>query len=216
MHPGTWSVADLRVLVLADDHLARAGLAAMLAAQPGCAVVGQVVGDEYASAATEPYRADVVVWDLGWDAAASIEHMAQTPDAGQPVVALVPDESQAAGAWAAGARGLLLRDAGGPTLLSALTSVAQGLAVLDPELSRSLFSPSAEGSPNAPASDLTRREMEVLDLVAEGLPNKTIALRLRISEHTVKFHVNSIFGKLGAQSRTEAVTRATRLGLILL
>ena len=63
---------------------------------------------------------------------------------------------------------------------------------------------------------MTRRELEVLQLVAEGLPNKSIADRLDISEHTVKFHVNAIMGKLGAQSRTEAVTRATRMGLILL
>jgi DNA-binding NarL/FixJ family response regulator len=64
--------------------------------------------------------------------------------------------------------------------------------------------------------DLTPRELEVLGLLAEGLPNKAIGLRLGISEHTVKFHVNAVLGKLGAQSRTEAVVRATRLGLILL
>ena len=63
---------------------------------------------------------------------------------------------------------------------------------------------------------LTRRELEVLHLVAEGLPNKSIAVRLGISDHTVKFHVNAILSKLGAQSRTEAVTRATRMGLITL
>jgi DNA-binding NarL/FixJ family response regulator len=64
--------------------------------------------------------------------------------------------------------------------------------------------------------ELTPRELAVLHLVAEGLPNKTIALRLGISEHTVKFHINAILGKLGVASRTEAVVRATRLGLILL
>lgn len=68
----------------------------------------------------------------------------------------------------------------------------------------------------AGAPDLTPRELEALRLLAEGLPNKTIASRLGISEHTAKFHVNSILSKLGAQSRTEAVTRATRLGLTLL
>ena len=64
--------------------------------------------------------------------------------------------------------------------------------------------------------ELTSHELEVLQLLAEGLPNKSIARQLGISEHTVKFHVNAMLGKLGAQSRTEAVTRATRLGLILL
>ena len=68
----------------------------------------------------------------------------------------------------------------------------------------------------ASAEALTPREQEVLQLLAEGLPNKTIADRLYISEHTVKFHVNAILSKLGAQSRTEAVVRATRLGILLL
>jgi two-component system nitrate/nitrite response regulator NarL len=67
-----------------------------------------------------------------------------------------------------------------------------------------------------PVEELTPRELEVLRLMAEGLPNKTVALRLGISEHTVKFHVNAILGKLGVSSRTEAVVHATRLGLILL
>jgi two-component system nitrate/nitrite response regulator NarL len=73
-----------------------------------------------------------------------------------------------------------------------------------------------EPLPGLPVEDLTPRELEVLQLLAEGLPNKAIGLRLSISEHTVKFHVNAILGKLGAQSRTDAVVRATRLGLIIL
>jgi DNA-binding NarL/FixJ family response regulator len=72
-------------------------------------------------------------------------------------------------------------------------------------------------APNvAPSDPLTPREQEVLQLLAEGLPNKVIAQRLTISEHTVKFHINAILGKLGAQSRTDAVVRATRSGLLLL
>jgi len=67
-----------------------------------------------------------------------------------------------------------------------------------------------------PGESLTSRELEVLQYLAEGLPNKAIALKLGISEHTIKFHVNAILGKLGAQSRTEAVVRASRLGLIIL
>ncbi len=70
--------------------------------------------------------------------------------------------------------------------------------------------------PDAPAEALTPREREVLQLLAEGLANRAIAQRLAISEHTVKFHVNAILGKLNAQSRTEAVVRAARLGLLIL
>jgi DNA-binding NarL/FixJ family response regulator len=76
--------------------------------------------------------------------------------------------------------------------------------------------PRSERPAEAPAEALTPRELEVLQLLAEGLPNKTIARQLSISEHTVKFHLNAIMSKLGAQSRTEAVVRATRLGLIIL
>ena len=69
---------------------------------------------------------------------------------------------------------------------------------------------------SAPQAEVTPRELQVLGLMAEGMPNKTIAARLGISEHTVKFHVNALLNKLGAHSRTEAVTRATRMGLIAL
>jgi DNA-binding NarL/FixJ family response regulator len=93
--------------------------------------------------------------------------------------------------------------------------VALGLASLDPALAAALIPPQDQ-APTPPAEELTPRELEVLRLVAQGLPNKAIAQRLEISEHTVKFHVNAILGKLGVQSRTEAVVHATRLGLILL
>ena len=207
---------DLRVLVVADDHLARAGLAALLAQQPGCAVAGQLSGPEYASAGPEVYRADVAVWDLGWDPATGIDHLAEARDVGlPPTVALLPDEGHAAEARAAGARGVLHRDVDGPTLLGALVAVEKGLVVLDPELEPEL-PPVVDREHPASSAELTPREVEVLGLLAEGLPNKAIASRLGISEHTVKFHVNAILGKLDAQSRTEAVTRATRMGLITL
>jgi DNA-binding NarL/FixJ family response regulator len=89
--------------------------------------------------------------------------------------------------------------------------VQQGLVVLAPEFATAqLTLPPAASLP--PGEALTPRELDVLQLLAEGLPNKTIADRLTISEHTVKFHVNALMGKLGAQSRTEAVVRAIRLG----
>ncbi len=87
--------------------------------------------------------------------------------------------------------------------------------VIDPVFPVSVL-PSRGALSGSPAEELTPREIEVLQLVAEGLPNKQIALRLGISEHTVKFHVDAILGKLGAHSRTEAVTRAARLGLLVL
>jgi two-component system nitrate/nitrite response regulator NarL len=199
---------DYRVLVVAGDPLARAGLAALLAGQDGCTIVGQVAADDHLLDNLDIYRPDVLIWDLGWDPDPAA--LPDLGDGGPPVVALLPDRTQAADAWTAGARGLLLRTADAAHLLTAITAVGQGLAVLDPALAGAL----PLDRPRPPAADLTPREIEVVCLLAEGLSNKAIAQRLSISEHTVKFHINAILGKLNAQSRTEAVVHAIRLGLI--
>jgi two-component system nitrate/nitrite response regulator NarL len=212
---------EVRVLIVADDPLARAGLAALLTGQPECTVVGQVAREANLADAVAVYQPDAVLWDLGWDPLpgpaheADLEGFTELGDLLVPVLALLPDEAFAADAWIAGARGLLLRNVGAEALASALLAVAQGTIVLDPGLADAVL-PSRDELPESLVEELTPRELEVLQLLAEGLPNKTIAYRLDISEHTVKFHVNAILGKLGVQSRTEAVVRATRLGLIIL
>jgi len=213
---------DLRVLIVADDPLARAGLATLLTHQPDCTVVGQMAAHTDILAGLHLYQPDVVVWDLGWEptlgpaeAPTGLERLAEVRDTGQPVVALLPDDRYATLVWASGVRGLLLRDVHAATLALALPAVAQGLVVCDAALVSGLLSV-RQPPLMSPAEVLTPREQEVLQRLAEGLPNKTIADRLHISEHTVKFHVNAILSKLGAQSRTEAVVRATRLGLLLL
>jgi len=199
-----------RVLIVADDPLARAGLAALLAGQEGCVVVGQAAGDDDLPGAVDVYRPDVLIWDLGWDAGPAPADLPDFRESGLPVVVLLPDVTQAADLWTAGARGLLLRNAAPARLLAAIAAAVLGLAVSDPALAAAL--PLARPAP--PTEELTPRELEVLRLLAEGLPNKAIARRLDLSEHTVKFHLNAILGKLGAQSRTEAVVHAIRLGLI--
>ncbi len=126
------------------------------------------------------------------------------------VVALVASEDGAARALAGGARGALLRDAGARKIAAALKACACGLVVLDEGL------PLVRRDPPVEAELLTPREHEVLQLLAQGLANKEIAHRLGVSDHTAKFHVNEILARLGAQSRTEAVVRAVKLGLITL
>jgi len=115
---------------------------------------------------------------------------------------------------------LLPRDVSGEQLRAALDAVTNGLLVLDPRIGERLFTSSSVDPPGAPAANgadqLTAREREVLQLVAEGLPNKTIARRLGISDHTVKFHVAAFMAKLGAASRTEAVHLGARRGIISL
>ncbi len=206
---------DLRVLIVANDPLARAGLATLLAAEPGCSVAGQVSAADDLLHAAQVYRPDAVLWDLGMASAASVELIEGNHDLGAPIVALVPDDVDSAGVWAAGARGILLREASVEHIVAALQAVAEGLAVVDLTLAAALV-PTRAHQPAVSVEPLTPREIEVLRLMAEGHQNKEIARLLGISEHTVKFHVNAILGKLSVQSRTEAVVRATRLGLILL
>lgn len=215
------SLHDLRILIIADDPLARAGLAALLAQQSGCQVTGQAPADADLTAEVDAAQADVVLWDLGWAPAAALERLTEQRDLLPPVLALLPGGeatvATVAQAWQAGARGLLDRSAPAEAILAAAASLAHGLVALDTRLASQLL---AGSLPERTAAELveplTPRENDVLQLLAEGLTNRAIAAQLGISEHTVKFHVNAILGKLNAQSRADAVMRATRLGLILL
>lgn len=205
---------DVRVLILAESPLARAGLASMLANEAGLVVVGQAAPDADLTSAFAAYLPDVLAWDLGWDIAAGLETLADIREAAPPVLALLNENDSAGQALAQGARAVLPQDIRADTLAAALVAVSRGLMVLLPEMLPSTAL--AANEPPLPADALTPRELEVLTLVAEGLANKAIASRLGISDHTVKFHINAVMSKLGAQSRTEAVVRATRLGLIVL
>jgi len=204
-------MTQLRVLVVSLDRLSRAGVAAVLDQQADLNVVGQVSGDESALLPLDVYAPDVIVWDVSWETASAMDNLGLLPENTPPVLALAATENQAVQARAAGARGFLSRDASPEALAAAIMALSHGLQVNDPALAGG----SAPTSPGpGSASPLTPREHDVLRLLAEGLPNKGVASRLGVSEHTVKFHVNSIMGKLNAQSRTEAVILATRLGLL--
>ena len=179
----------VRVHVAASDPLVRAALSALL---------GRVAGVGVASPSAE-----VVLWDAG-----SAERPLPLP--GRPTLALVDDVAAAQRALGKGARGAIRREASDATMAAALQAVREGLVVIEPAFHPR---PKAEAEPIDP---LTAREREVLVLLAEGCSNREIATRLRISEHTAKFHVNAILQKLSADRRTDAVVRAARLGLITL
>lgn len=205
----------LRVLLIADDPLARAGLAAFVGDLENCEIVGQVAADAQLALAPDLFEPDVVLWDLGWDPMSDFENLAEFAALSPALLVLLDDTGLAGAALAAGARGLLPRRIDPEQLQLALMSVAGGLLVIGPELADALSATVA--LPVEPlVEELTAREMDVLQLMAEGAANKEIARQLAISENTVKYHVNAILGKLEAQSRTEAVVRATRAGLILL
>lgn len=185
-----------------------------------------------------PQPPDVVLADLDDEADAAV--VDGWLEALRPTAGLVALSAEAQGrrgersasitllnelAHVAGDRGLafgaLRRDATPEEIAAALGAVAGGLITLDRRFAPQLLQPTMPLAPapeqlTGPEEPLTARELEVLQLLAEGLPNKIIATRLHITEHTAKFHVSSILMKLGAASRTEAVTTAARRGLLML
>lgn len=178
---------SLRVLVISKEPLVRAGLLTMLGAYRDLDL-------------TEAGPADVILCD---------EIVA---DADLPALMLVRDAAGAAAALAAGIRGVLPRNASPRRMHAALHAVAESELVIDEIFANALL---RRGRPAvAMIAPLTRREREVLQLLAAGMTNKEIASRLAVTDHTVKFHVNGILGKLGAVTRTEAVVEAARRGLI--
>lgn len=206
-----------RVLVLAADPLARSGLAALLSTVRSITVCGLASDRDDLGAALAAYLPDVLLWDLGWDPMARLEAMAAAPDSAPPILALVADVGMAAEAWSAGARGVLDRECSAELMAAAVAALCAGLSIFRQGSGAGTRPAQPAQAPSLrPVESLTPREMEVLRGMADGLSNKLIARQLAISEHTVKFHINSILGKLDAQSRTDAVVRATRAGLLLL
>jgi DNA-binding NarL/FixJ family response regulator len=221
-----------RVLVAGASAVTRAGLEAILARDPALTVVGDAAATSSFAEEVAELEPDVVLVELaeaGADAVAMVRVLGVDADErarASPAIVVLTDEEDAgqiAELLDAGARAIMPRDAGASQIIAAISSAAAGLIVLAPEwsgvLRRAL---SAERS--APGGDgnegrrqpLTARELEVLRMIAEGLANKQIAARLGISEHTVKFHVGSVFTKIGASTRAEAVTIGARRGLIVL
>jgi len=205
----------LRVLLVSDDPLSRGGLLMLLSGREDLEVVGMVASDEFGFDPSNGGAPQVVVWDVGEGSPDNLEKMREVNEAGLPVVAVVADEERAAAAREAGAQGLLFREADGERLAAAIHAATLGLVVVEEALLDVLRRPGSSSGLRLPEA-LTPRELEVLQLLAQGLSNKEIAQRLGTSEHTAKFHVNSILGKLGARSRTEAIVLAARAGIILL
>ena len=206
-------LSEIRVLIVAANPLARIGLVSLLA--ESCTVVDDVADDGDLLAHVEEHQPDAILWDFGWDTSVALESLSDLSDSPllPPVVVLLADHADAAEAQSVGASGILSQNSAAEQITAALVAVQHGLFVIDSEMNTA---PLPESELDPPSEALTPREVEVLQLLAEGLSNKMIAARLGVSEHTVKFHVNAILTKLAAQSRTEAVVRATRMGLIIL
>jgi two-component system, NarL family, nitrate/nitrite response regulator NarL len=193
----------IKVALFTEDPLLKAGLSSLLAQLGSIDVV-------------EGASAEVALWDAGNDRGKTLDRMSELKNFDVPVVAVVGDQAHVAPALAAGARGVVLRDQVGPGIHAALAAVRSGLTVMDSALASSLVPPLPAPREPKGRGELTERERQVVQLLAEGLSNKLIADRLGISDHTAKFHVNGVMMKLGASTRTEAVVEAMRRGLIKL
>jgi DNA-binding NarL/FixJ family response regulator len=217
-----------RVLVVAASPVTRAGLESVLARGPTITVVGAVTPGEALASAVETNEPDVVLIDVEGTplgSPTSLVHFDLAPDAlaRAPAAVVMSDARDATwvvDAMRAGVRAVLPRDATPEEIIAAIDGVAAGLTVLPRDLADSVLNAipraAAQRVPPQSTQPLSPRETEILGMLAEGLANKVIAARLGISEHTVKTHVASIFAKLDAYTRTEAVARAVRLGLIML
>jgi DNA-binding NarL/FixJ family response regulator len=203
----------IRAVIIAMTPALRAGLRALLA---GDEIV--VAGESATTAAVGDIPDVDVVVVAGGELLGDADMLAGETRYG---VVLLDDDPQAAArlrrrplhGW-----GVLPRDTGAAELRAAVLAVAQGMVVLPAVAAERLLAPAAQvGALGGPAGEaLTSREREVLTLIARGLSNKLIARELNISEHTVKFHISAIFAKLGAVSRTDAISRGAREGLITL
>jgi DNA-binding NarL/FixJ family response regulator len=203
--------AVLRVVVAGSDPLARAGLLAMLEGVPTLHIAGDFAIDDYLRSRVRVAAPDAVLIDgiAGVDDVTEAARQVEIP-----AVVLLNDVRDAAAMQRAGVRGLLVRTATAAQIESALHAVAEGLMVFDAVVAHSA-APQSRGDVTL-EDPLTHRELEVLQLLSGGLTNKEIAQRLGISDHTVKFHVNAILGKLGVETRTEAVVHAARLGIVVI
>lgn len=208
----------LRVLIVSDSPVIRAGISALLSASPPPPVEIVEYTDDYQDGSPLHELFDAAILASNPSDDSFTEDLALASELAGGVVVLTTELPEAAAplladpphGWA-----ILPLDSPTPVLAAALAATASGLVVLSQELTDLLHPDEPPGTPTDP-SPLTPRELEVLNLVSDGLPNKSIARTLAISDHTVKFHISSIYAKLDAANRAEAVSLAARLGLIVL
>lgn len=214
----------VRVLLIDDHEMARRGLEAMLSTAAWINIVGEADQCATGLIGVERERPDIVLLDIrmpGTDGLACLDQIKARP---QPVavvmVTLYVDRRYVLEAIRRGAAGYLLKDASTDEVIATLRRVADGQLAIDPQLLREALSMSDDVRPEgtsrqkAEAYNVTPREHDVLALVAEGLTNKEIGVRLAISEDTVKKHVQAIIWKLRAADRTQAAIIAWRHGLL--
>jgi len=201
------------VLVAEDHTVMRGGLVELLSVADDIDVVGTAANGAEAIELAEGLRPDVVLMDISMPEVDGIQAtgaiLEAEPEARVVMLTAFSDRDRVVAALDAGAIGYLLKDADPQEVIDAIRAAARGEAPLAPRAARELLASRSEEQ----RADLSRRERQVLVLVAEGLPNKLIARRLEISEKTVKSHLTSVFQRIGVSDRTQAALWAQRHGL---
>lgn len=210
----------IQVMVAATSAVRRGILEAMVRENDSLHLVASAPGLAGLAERVQALQPEVVLVDLAEPDPQFASMAASLERAGAAVVVLIddPDATWTSRALRAEVRAILAREASRAEVHSAIHAARHGMVLLDPEIAKDLLTGSRRVVEpiQETVEELTPREIEVLRMMAEGLGNKEIAARLGISDHTVKFHISSILAKIGASTRTEAVTLGIRRGLILL
>jgi DNA-binding NarL/FixJ family response regulator len=208
----------IRILIVDDHAVVREGLRTFLDLQDGLEVVGEAADGEAGVAEAQRLSPDVILMDLVMpklDGVGAMRQLRQrVPTARVVVLTSFLEDERLLPAIQAGAAGYILKNAEPSELARAIRAAAAGEAIIDPTVAARLVSALADGARTPDRDALTRREREVLELIARGRSNKRIALELGIAEKTVKTHVGHLLAKLGVADRTQAALLAVREGLV--
>ena len=210
----------IRILIAARSSIVQAGLEAMITREPTLQIVGRITALAALESSLCSEQPDAIVLEAALLTDSHLETLAVLQQEVAIALLVAPTESYSATTLLPlGVKAILPIDVTADELILTVEAISVGLIVLHPDVSDALLheQPSSSGSElpfDFVETPLTPRELELLQLLATGLGNKAIARQMNISEHTVKFHISSIFCKLNASSRTEAVMLGMRLGLI--
>jgi len=215
---------SIRILLVDDQRLMREGLRILLELEPDLKVVGEAEDGQAGLEAYEKLQPDVVLMDVrmpGMDGVEATWRLRERwPEARIIILTTFDDDEYIFEGLRAGAQGYLLKDVSGHDLAEAVRTVAAGGALIEPSVARKVVAEFARLAPPARtvesglAEPLSNREREILRLLARGLSNREIAMRLSLAEGTVKNYVTNILQKLGARDRTQAALRARELGVL--
>jgi NarL family two-component system response regulator LiaR len=208
---------EIRILVVDDHSIVREGLCAMLESKPGIRVIGDAADGEEAIQKAQALRPDVILMDLKMpnkDGISAIYDIIELqPEARILVLSSFSEEDQIVESLHAGARGYILKDAKPDELIQAIYKVHAGEAPLNPLVARRLILNMNPRRKPRLATKMTRRELEVLDLVVKGLSNEEIGKQLNISSRTVSTHVSNMIQKVHVENRTQLAMMALRQGV---